>query len=79
MALSEKSGVVSLADIVDSTEKTSANSLVEIKTESTYEVAVTAREIDKSDPRGWSTKKKFLVALGPILTAFVAYVLNPGF
>jgi hypothetical protein len=77
MAPSENSGVPSLTDTVDDSQKTTANSGVEIKTESTYEVAVAVIEIDKNEPRGWSTKKKLLVALGPILTGFVGYVLNP--
>jgi hypothetical protein len=64
MASSEKSVVLSLTDSVDYSQKTTANSVV---------------EIDKNDPKSWSTKRKLLVALGPILTGFVGYVLNPEF
>jgi hypothetical protein len=74
MAPSENSGVLSVTDTVNYPQKTNANSsVIELKTESTYEVSAAVMEIDKNDPRCWSTKKKLLVALGPILTGFVGY------
>ena len=78
MAPSENSAVLSLTDTVDSSKST-AKSTVDIMAKSTYEVAVTVMEIDKTNPKSWSTGKKLLVVLGPILTGFIGYVLNPEF